>query len=74
MLEGFLLLAAVGVFNADSVVEFRKHSNGNPVYEFRFVEGCDTGLRDSGYTLSLTGNLVLKQVNKDGSVGDACVE
>ena len=74
MIEGLLLLGVVAVFNADSVVEFREHSNGNPVYEFRFVSECETGLRSSGYTIAPTGSLVLKQVNKDGTVGETCKE
>ena len=72
MLEGFLILATIAVFNSDAVSEFRENSNGNPVYKFVYVEECETGKRSSGYALTPTGSLMLKQVNKDGTIGEAC--
>lgn len=74
MLEGFMMLAAVAVFNSDAVTEFRENSNGNPVYKFVYVDDCETGKRASGYALAPTGNLVLKQVNKDGTMGNVCTD
>ena len=74
MLEGFMMLAAVAVFNSDAVTEFRENSNGNPVYKFVYVDDCETGKRASGYALAPTGNLVLKQVNKDGTIGNVCTD
>jgi hypothetical protein len=40
--------------------------------EYVFVQSrpCETGLRDSGYALSFTGSIILKQVNEDGTVSD----
>ena len=37
-----------------------------------FVGDCKTGLRDSGFAYAPTGGIMLKQVNKDGTVGDVC--
>ena len=44
----------------------------NPEYVITFVGDCNTGLRDSGFAYAPTGGIMLKQVNKDGTVGDVC--
>ena len=70
---GFLVLAAIiGFYHTEPVAEFLKDGNGNPVYEFVYVEDCQTGKRESGFAFAPTGNLLLKQVNYDGSIGEAC--
>ena len=56
------------------MAEFRAHSNHNPESGFAYVKECESGLRDSGYALAPSGTIVLKQVNKDGSVGDVCTD
>jgi len=67
-------LLGLGVYNSDAMSEFREHSNHNPEYVISFVKECESGLRDSGYALAPSGTIVLKQVNKDGSVGDVCTD
>jgi len=74
MIEGLLIFATVAVFNSDSVTEFRENSNHNPVYKFVYVDDCDTGKRSSGYALSPTGRLMLKQANLDGTFGPVCTD
>ena len=69
-----MLLLGVGVYTSDPVAEFRAHSNHNAEYAFAYVEKCETGLRESGYAYAPSGSIVLKQVNRDGSVGEACVK
>jgi hypothetical protein len=71
-MEILVLVAAIGLFNSDPVAEFIKNGNGNPVYKFVYVEECTSGRRDTGYALAPTGSVMLKQVNKDGTVGDVC--
>lgn len=71
-MEILVLVAAIGLFNSDPVAEFIKNGNGNPVYKFVYVEECKSGRRDTGYALAPTGSVMLKQVNKDGTVGDVC--
>jgi hypothetical protein len=73
MLELILAAGLVATFTSDNVQEFRKHSNGNAVYEWAVVTPCPTGMRQSGFALAPTGAIVLKQVNRDGTVGEACV-
>ena len=63
---GLMLLAT----QSDSYQEFSKHSNGMDEYVFIQSRPCETGLRDSGYALSFTGSIMLKQVNEDGTVSD----
>ena len=48
--------------------EFSKNSNG--MAEYRWVETtpCETGHHDTGYAIAPFGSVVLKQVNKDGTV------
>ena len=67
-------LAGIGFYQSDGMSEFREYSNHNPHYVFAYVEECESGLRGSGYAYAPSGNLVLKQVNRDGTVGEACVE
>ena len=55
---------------SDAYQEFSKHSNGMQEYVFVESRPCETGLRDSGYAISVTGNVMLKQVNEDGTVSD----
>ncbi len=69
-----VFLLGLGVYNSDAMSEFREHSNHNPQYVISFVKECESGLRDSGYALAPSGTIVLKQVNKDGSVGDVCTD
>ena len=69
-----MLLLGVGFYTSDTISEFREHSNHNPHYAFAYVGECETGLRESGYAYAPSGSLVLKQVNRDGSVGEACAE
>jgi hypothetical protein len=71
-MELLVLAAVIGLFNSDPVVEFVKEGNGNPVYKFAYVKACETGKRDSGFALAPTGSVVLKQVNRDGTIGDVC--
>ena len=71
-MELLVIAAITGLFNSDPVAEFVREGNGNPVYEFAYVEDCETGKRDSGFALAPTGSVVLKQVNRDGTVGDVC--
>ena len=54
--------------------EFREHSNHNPRYVISVVEDCESGLRTSGYAYAPSGGIMLKQVNKDGSIGDVCTD
>jgi hypothetical protein len=65
-----VLGAALMAFNSEGYQEFSKHSNGMAEYVFVDSRSCPNGLRDSGYTLTPTGTLMLKQVNTDGSVSD----
>ena len=71
-MEILVLVAAIGLFNSEPVVEFVREGNGNPVYKLVYVEDCETGKRNSGFALAPTGSVVLKQVNHDGTVGDVC--
>ena len=73
MLGLILAVGLVAVFTSDNVQEFRKHSNGNAVYEWTVVSPCPTGMRQSGFALAPTGTVALKQVNSDGTVGNVCV-
>jgi len=65
-----VLGAALLALNSEGYQQFRKHSNGMAEYVFVDSRACPNGLRDSGYSLTPTGTLVLKQVNTDGSVSD----
>ena len=69
-----MVLAILGMMllgtQSDAYQEFSKHSNGMDEYVFIQSRPCETGLRDSGYALSFTGSIMLKQVNEDGTVSD----
>ena len=69
-----MVLAILGLMllgtQSDAYQEFSKHSNGMDEYVFVQSRPCETGLRDSGYALSFTGSIMLKQVNEDGTVSD----
>lgn len=69
-----LFLIGVGFHNSDGMSEFREHSNHNPQFVFSYVKECESGLRGSGYAFAPSGSLVLKQVNRDGTVGESCAE
>ena len=72
MVVAFVILVAFGIYQTDSVQEFRANSNHNLVYKIVRGVPCDSGLRSSGYSVITTGKLHLKQVNHDGMVGDFC--
>ena len=65
-----VLGAALLALNSEGYQQFSKHSNGMAEYVFVDSRACPNGLRDSGYSLTPTGTLVLKQVNADRSVSD----
>ena len=67
-----VLLGTLGISYTESMQSFHQHSNHNPVYKFVRALPCENGLRSSGYSVALTGRLFLKQVNKDGTVGEVC--
>ena len=69
MVIAILALVLLGT-QSDAYQEFTKHSNGMSEYAFVQSHPCETGLRDSGYALSFTGSIMLKQVNEDGTVSD----
>ena len=74
MVAALVILVGLGTYNSDAVSEFRAHSNNNPEYVFAFVADCDSGLRDSGYAYAPAGSIMLKQVNRDGTVGEVCTD
>ena len=74
MVAALVILLGLGVYNSDALSEFRTHSNHNPKYVFTYVEECNSGLRGSGYAYAPAGSVMLKQVNRDGSVGDVCTD
>jgi len=67
-----IFIMGLGVYTSDAMSEFREHSNHNPHYVFSYVEDCKSGLRSSGYAYAPSGKLMLKQVNRDGSIGEVC--
>ena len=67
-----VFLLGLGVYNSDAMSEFREHSNHNPEYVISFVKECESGLRSSGYAYAPAGSIMLKQVNRDGTVGEVC--
>ena len=74
MVAALVILVGLGIYNSDAVSEFRAYSNNNPEYVVAFVEDCDSGLRDSGYAYAPAGSIMLKQVNRDGTVGEVCTD
>ena len=74
MAAAFMILLGLGVYNSDVMTEFRQHSNHNPHYVISVVNDCESGLRTSGYAYAPSGSIMLKQVNKDGSVGEVCTD
>ena len=70
------ILVMLGFYHSESMQEFRANSNHNPVYKFVPGVPCDSGLKQSGFSVVSTGRLYLKQylkqVNRDGTVGDIC--
>jgi len=74
MAAAFMILLGLGVYNSDAMTEFRQHSNHNPYYVISVVNDCESGLRTSGYAYAPSGSIMLKQVNKDGSVGEVCTD
>ena len=72
MAAALVILVGLGIYSSDAVSEFRMHSNNNPQYVFAYVEDCESGLRSSGYAYAPAGIIMLKQVNRNGTVGEVC--
>ena len=72
MVLALVTLVAFGIYQTDSAQEFRANSNHNPVYKIVRGVPCDLGHKPSGYSVVPTGKFYLKQVNRDGTVGDIC--
>ena len=69
-----VILGIAGAYNTASMQSFHQHSNHNPVYEVVQAVPCENGLRSSGYSVAPTGHVFLKQVNKDGTLGEVCID
>ena len=50
MVLALVTLVAFGIYQTDSVQEFRANSNHNPVYKIVGGVPCDSGLKSSGYS------------------------
>ena len=74
MVTAVVILVGLGIYSSDAVSEFRTHSNKNPQYVIAYVEDCDSGLRRSGYAYAPGGSIMLKQVSRDGTVGEVCTD
>ena len=72
MVVALVIVETFRINQTDSVQEFRDNSNHNPVYKIVRGVPCGSGLKSSGYSMVPTGKLYLKQVNRDGTVGDIC--
>ncbi|MGC6518236.1 MAG: hypothetical protein ACON49_09470 [Candidatus Puniceispirillaceae bacterium] len=70
VLLGVFGFIAIGL--SDSAQEFAKHSNGSNVYDIITPQSCPTGLRETGYSWSIGGGIMLKERNLDGTTGDVC--
>ena len=66
---GFL---AIGL--SDGAQEFAKHSNMSNNYSIVMPRSCPSGLRETGYSWSLGGGVMLKENNLDGTTGPVCDE
>ena len=69
-----VILGIAGSYNTVSLQSFHQHSNNNPVYEVVQAVPSENGLRSSGYSVAPTGHVFLKQVNKDGTLGEVCID
>lgn len=70
ILMGVFGFIAIGT--SDSAQEFAKHSNGSHVYSFVMPRACEEGLRETGYSWSIGGGVMIKQQNLDGTLGEVC--
>lgn len=57
---------------SDVIQDYVRHSNGSDRYELVWATPCNTGLHESGYALTLSNKVFLKQVSEDGAVGPVC--
>jgi len=67
---GIFSFLALGM--SDGVQEFSKHSAGTQSYKIVTPRACTSGLRETGYSWSLGGGIILKEQNLDGSIGPVC--
>ena len=70
VLLGVFGFIAIGM--SDSAQEFAKHSNMSSSYSIVSPRSCPTGLRETGYSWSIGGGVMLKENNLDGSTGPVC--
>jgi hypothetical protein len=70
ILVGVFGFLAIGL--SDGVQEFAKHSNGSNSYDIVAPRSCSSGLRETGYSWSLGGGVMLKERNLDGTSGPVC--
>ncbi|MGC6537013.1 MAG: hypothetical protein ACON44_06625 [Candidatus Puniceispirillaceae bacterium] len=66
------LFGFIAIGESDSAQQFAKHSNGIASYEIVRPRKCPSGLRETGYSWSVAGGVVLKQENTDGTIGPVC--
>jgi len=70
ILIGLFGFIAIGM--SDSAQEFAKHSSGSQSYNIVMPRACPTGLKETGYSWSLAGGIMLKEENMDGTMGPIC--
>ena len=72
-----ILLGILGFFaigTSDHAQQFAKHSSGSYSYDIVVPRRCDSGLKETGYSWSIAGGVVLKEKGLDGSTGPVCEE
>ena len=72
MVVALVIMVAFGIYQSGLVQKFRANNTLNRVYKIVRGVPCDSGLKPSGYSVVPTGKLYLKQVNRDGTIGDIC--
>ena len=72
----FIALYSILALEQPEVKNFLQEASKNGQYKYEFVTPvkCSTGKLKNTYALAQNGQVFLKQVSKDGSIGPVCVK
>ena len=66
------LFGFIALGTSDHAQEFAKHSSGSYSYDIVMPRACEAGLRETGYSWSIAGGVMLKEQGLDGGSGPVC--
>ena len=71
-----ITLCSIIALEQPHVKNFLKEASKNRIYEYKFVKPvqCSSGKLKNSYAIAINGQIFLKQISLDGTIGPVCIK